>query len=254
MIDLHSHLLPAVDDGVRTVERAVQVLGQMAGRGVTEVCLTPHLEASRAEQGIPASHDDAYARLVGAAPAQVRLHRGVELMLDRPFPPAAAADRRLTLGASRYILVEFTRLVSPLAATNALAHVASLGLVPVLAHPERYACTTPGLAGQWKAGGAVMQVDANTLFARHRRGERARALVAAGLADILAADNHGDTRMVTEPYLHLCEMGGEDQADLLLRRNPGAILADAKALEAVPPLQFRTSLLDRLRQLLDQEE
>jgi protein-tyrosine phosphatase len=254
VIDLHSHLLPAVDDGVRTLERAVQVLEQMAGRGVTDVCLTPHLEASRAEQGIPASHDDAYVRLVGAAPAQVRLHRGVELMLDRPFPPAAAADRRLTLGGSRYILVEFMPMVSPLAATNALAHVTNLGMVPVLAHPERYACTTPGIVAQWKAGGAVMQVDANTLFARRRRGERARALVAAGLADILAADNHGDPRTVSEPYLHLCELGGGEQADLLLRRNPGGILADAATLEAVPPLQFKTSLLDRLRKLLDQEE
>ena len=46
MIDLHSHLLPAVDDGARTVEQAVAVLGTMAQHGVTGICLTPHLTAT----------------------------------------------------------------------------------------------------------------------------------------------------------------------------------------------------------------
>jgi protein-tyrosine phosphatase len=253
VIDLHSHLLPAVDDGSRSVAQSVGVLEQMAARGVTDICLTPHLQASRAEAGPPPAWDTAWQALSAGHTAPIRLHRGVELMLDRPLPPPAASDRRLTLAGSRYLLVEFTRLVSPTAAYNALAHVASLGLVPVLAHPERYACTTPQLASAWKAAGAVLQVDANTLFAQRTRGERARALLAAGLADILAADNHGDSRTVTGPFVHLCELGAEEQADLLLRRNPSAILADG-VLEPVPSFSWKQPLLERLRALLTMEE
>ena len=253
MIDLHSHLIPGVDDGARSVEQSVAVLKTMVAHGITDVCLTPHLEASRVLSGVPEAYDQAFERLRLAAPSQMRLHRGVELMLDRPLPPEAAANRALTLGGTRYLLVEFTRLVAPNSAYNALAHVASLGLIPVLAHPERYACTTPQLAERWKSTGALMQVDANTLLAERGRAERARLLVAAGMADLLAADNHGDSRMVAAAYVRLSELGGEEQADLLLRRNPEAILAD-RMTEQVQPLAFKTSLLARIRHLFDQEE
>jgi protein-tyrosine phosphatase len=253
VIDLHSHLLPAVDDGSRTVAQSVTVLQQMAARGVTDICLTPHLAASRAEAGPPPTWEPAWVALTAELTGPIRLHRGVEMMLDRPLSPTAAADRRLTLAGSRYLLVEFTRMVAPTSAYHALAHVVSLGLVPVLAHPERYACTTPQVAAAWKAAGAVLQVDANTLFAERTRGERARALLAGGLADILAADNHGDTRTVTEPYVQLCELGAEEHADLLLRRNPSAILADGP-LEPVPSFFWKKPLLQRLRALLTTEE
>lgn len=252
MIDLHCHLLPAVDDGSRSVEQSVTVLTRMAADGVTAVCLTPHLEASRAERGIPRAHDEAFAALAAAAPAGVALRRGVELMLDRPFPPAAATNRALTLGGTRYILVEFTRMAADNAVQHALTHIVELGLVPVLAHPERYPCCTPPAAARWRSTGALMQVDANTLFMPRTRGERARALLAAGLADILAADNHGDTRSLAAPFASLVAAGGVEQAELLLVRNPGAILAD-RGTEEVPPLALRTSLLSRLKQLLDPE-
>ena len=55
MIDLHSHLLPAVDDGSRTVEQSVGVLRRMAGLGITDVCLTPHLRANETVDAPPAS-------------------------------------------------------------------------------------------------------------------------------------------------------------------------------------------------------
>jgi protein-tyrosine phosphatase len=252
VIDLHCHLLPGVDDGSRSVDQSVQVLSRMAEAGVTAVCLTPHLDASRAEQGIPPVYDQAFESLSAVATRNVALHRGVELMLDRPFPRAAASNRTLCLGGSRYLLVEFTRMAAPTAVYNAMNHIANLGLVPVLAHPERYTCCTPQVAAGWKQAGALLQVDANTLFMPRTRGERARQLIAAGLADILAADNHGDDRSVSAPFVTLCEQGGQEQAELLLVRNPAAILAD-QSTENVPPLSLRTSLFERLKNLWNPE-
>jgi hypothetical protein len=62
-------------------------------------------------------------------------------MLDRPLPGEVAADRRVTLGGSRYILVEFPRLITFQAVAAALRRVIETGLVPVLAHPERACCS-----------------------------------------------------------------------------------------------------------------
>ena len=97
-----------------------------------------------------------------------------------------------------------------------------------------------------------MQVDAGTLSAHTQRGERARQLVAEGLADILAGDNHGDERSVAIGVAMLREHGGDTQAELLGTVNPQAILADGD-LEPVPPLPLKASWLGRLRRLLDGE-
>lgn len=253
MIDLHSHLLPGVDDGSKSVEQSVRVLVAMRDAGVTAVCLTPHHSVSRIARGLPESHDSAFAALSAAAPKEVVLYRGVELMLDRPVSAAIREHPQLRLGGTRHILVEFTSQVAIPAATNALHQIVQAGLIPVLAHPERYRAATPQAVAQWKGVGALMQVDATTLLTGRGRGQRAREILAYGLADIIAADNHGDGRVIGTGYRFLCEAGGASQADLLVRKNPAAILADAP-VEPVPPLAIKTGFMDKLKQLLGQDE
>jgi protein-tyrosine phosphatase len=249
VIDLHSHLLPGVDDGSRTVEQSVGVLRRMAEQGITDVCLTPHLRANETATAPPERHDRAFAALRAAAPALPRLHRGAEVMLDRPLPLAGERMRRISLGGTRYLLVEFPRLVSVEAVTNALSRIRDAGLVSVLAHPERYSACSVEAVAFWRGLGARMQVDATTLLSPQTRGQRARQLVAAGLADILAGDNHGDERSIAAGADFLRAQDGEHQAELLTVRNPGAILRDEPLTDA-PPLAIRRTWMQRLRQML----
>jgi protein-tyrosine phosphatase len=250
VIDLHSHLLPGVDDGSRTVEQSVKVLGSMAGQGITDVCLTPHIKASRAEAGPPPVHDQAFTALRQAAPPAPRLHRGAEIMLDRPLTRPVASARNLTLNGTRYILVEFPRLVPFDIATTALSQVLDLGLLPILAHPERYSCCSVEGVRHWKALGARMQVDSTTLLTGQARGQRARQLVGDGLADILAGDNHGDDRSVATGADFLQAQDGSEQVELLAVRNPAAILSD-QPLTPVPPIRIRQSWMRRIKDFLE---
>ena len=96
-----------------------------------------------------------------------------------------------------------------------------------------------------------MQVDATTLLTPQARGQRARALVAAGLADILAADNHGDDRSIaTRTAISL----GRRTAPSRRTCSPGSIPAPSwptSRSTPVPPLELRRSWLQRLRHLLE---
>ena len=250
MIDLHSHLLPGVDDGSRTLAQSVAVLATLVEQGVEAVCLTPHLLASNAVTGTPRGHDRIFEELRAAAPAEIALYRGAEVMMDRPLDPRVGQDRAVTINQTRYLLLEFPRLVTAHAVEQALIGVTGAGLVPLVAHPERYWCVSPALAQHWKELGAVLQVDGPTLLSPRPRGDRARLLVAHGLADIAAADNHGDDRSLRPVQDALVEMAGSQQAELLLAANPRAILED-RVLEPVPPLSWRLSIVARLRSLLD---
>jgi protein-tyrosine phosphatase len=251
VIDLHNHLLPGVDDGSPSVSHSVRVLEAFASQGITAVCLTPHLLASEAAAGVPARHEEAFRALRPAAPDGVTLHRGAEVMLDRPLPDEVAADRRVTLGGSRYILVEFPRLITFQAVAAALRRVIETGLVPVLAHPERYACCSPEAVVRWRelrrahAGGRH-----DTLSTRARGGRPGTRR--ARLADILAADNHGDDRSLAAPHAMLVEQdggpgpvahGGQS------RRHPRGRRRDSRAAD-----RARLALFTRIKRLFDQEE
>jgi protein-tyrosine phosphatase len=253
VIDLHSHLLPGVDDGSRSTAQSVNVLREMAKAGVTDVCLTPHMRADEVEAGPPAKHERAFEELKAAAPELPRLHRGAEVMLDRPLAKEIRQIRRVTLGGTRYILVEFPRLVALGAVSNALARIKDAGLLAVVAHPERYSCCAPSAVERWREAGALMQLDASTLFRSSARGVRVRELLEHGLGDIIAGDNHGDTRTVAAGFKFLAEQDGLQQAELLTATNPGAILKDEPVLP-VPPIRIKQSLIQRLRVLLEGEE
>jgi protein-tyrosine phosphatase len=253
VIDLHSHLLPAVDDGSRSVTQSIKVMKEMAKHGVTDVCLTPHLRAGQLAAAPPRSHDDAFEALQAAAPTLPRLHRGAEVMLDRPLPVSGDSVRRCTIGGTRYLLVEFPRMVAYDTVTIALGRVVDAGLLPLLAHPERYTCCSPDAVARWRELGARMQVDATTLLSTQSRGQRARALVAAGLADILAADNHGDDRSIATGRKFLEAQDGAGQAELLTLMNPRAILDD-QSLTPVPPVEIRRSWMQKIRQLLEGDQ
>jgi len=250
VIDLHSHLLPAVDDGSRSVEQSIKVLTAMAEHGITDVCLTPHMQASRTEAGPPPAHERAFETLLAQAPSAPRLHRGAEVMLDRPITRPVALARNVTLGGTGYMLVEFPRLVAGDLITNALSQVIEQGLIPVLAHPERYSSCSVAAVRHWKSLGAKMQVDSTTLLTPQARGQRARQLVAEGLADILAGDNHGDERTVATGAQFLRAQDGAEQVELLAVENPGAILAD-RPLTPVPPLRIRQSWMRRIKEFLE---
>ncbi|MDQ3426645.1 MAG: hypothetical protein M3477_02325, partial [Gemmatimonadota bacterium] len=131
MIDLHSHLLPGVDDGSRSVAQSVGVLRTMAEVGLTDVCLTPHFRAGQITEVPPPAHETAFAALTAEAPPQPKLHRGAEVMMDRPLAGSAAGLRHITLAGTRYILVEFPRMVAGDTVANALGRIVDLGLIPI---------------------------------------------------------------------------------------------------------------------------
>ena len=246
MIDLHTHLLPGVDDGSASIEASVAVLAQFASDGVEVVVCTPHLRASDAARAPRAEHEAIMSRLRAAAPNVPRLELGWEIMLDEPG--ANLATPGLGLGTSRAVLVEFPRTSPPSTGAAELFRLRMSGVVPILAHPERYWGCTVAQVREWKRCGAVIQMDAVMLLGRSPLAALAHDLVAEGIVDCMASDNHGDRRSLTMARTWLAEVGETGQADVLTRENPRRLLANEPLLP-VSPLVRRKGVLNRLREL-----
>lgn len=247
MIDLHTHLLPGVDDGARTFAASAAVLERFAATGVEMVVCTPHLRASEAHAAPAVRNTALLQELRARVPGAPELRLGWEIMLDRPGADLFAPELRL--GDAPAILVEFPRTGVPPRAGAELYRLRQGGVVPVVAHPERYWGVSLTHVREWRAAGAVMQGDATILLGTGERSRLARTFLANGLLDVLASDNHGDVRSIAAARTWLTERGAAEQAALLLEHNPRRLLA-GEPLEAVPPADVEPGVIERLRALL----
>ncbi len=256
MIDLHSHLLPNIDDGSRSVEQSVRVLEAFRAAGITDVVLTPHTSVSVLSSNLDDEIEqraEVLEMLKSRVPAHPSLHLGYEVMLDRSPEPGMLTDRRLTLAGSRYALVEFRVGESPERAARLLAAAGHPEIVVIVAHPERYWCCSVGDIAGWRHGGARLQLDAITLTRNNPRGHRARELLRAGLADIVAADNHGSSRTVAAAVEYLSQRGQHEAARILAVENPQAVIED-REMEEVGVVRVGTRIGDLVRRYLRSEE
>ena len=246
MIDVHSHLLPGVDDGSRTFEQSIEVLQRFAADGVECVVLTPHLNVSRLADAPYERHVELLAELRQRAPASPELRLGWEIMLDEPRRDLRA--RRFSLGDSNAVLVEFPLSGVPEQGGEELYRIRSSGVVPVLAHPERYWGCSAAKVHAWRQAGAVIQMDTAGLVGKGRIAKVSRQLLEFGLVDLFASDNHGDTRTLATARDWLLEVSSREHADLLTRTNARRLL-DGEPMAPVPPLPTTTGIFSRVREL-----
>lgn len=244
MIDIHSHLLPGVDDGSPTVDVSIPVLRRFAASGVRLVVCTPHLEASRAATAPYDRHAEILETLRRRAPNGLELLLGWEIMLD--IPRADLRSPQLSLGGSTAVLVEFSHGGVPPTAAEELFRQRMSGIVPILAHAERYWGTTPERVKEWRRVGAVIQVDSAALHSHGRTQRLAVDLLQRGLVDVIASDNHGDSRSLASARDWLLDMGATEQAQLLTDTNASRLLANEPPLP-VPPFEPQRGMLTRLR-------
>lgn len=249
MIDVHSHLLPGVDDGSPSIAASVPVLQRFAVDGVRRLVCTPHLEASRAARAPYEQYSTILAELRRAAPPDIRIDLGWEIMLDVPGADLRAPE--LALAGSTAVLVEFPRTGVPPNSAEELFRLRMSGIVPVLAHPERYFGSTPEQVAAWRRAGAVMQLDVQALFGTGRTTMAAMRLVEAGLIDLFSSDNHGDSRSLAHGRQWLAEHATEEHVGLLTETNAARLLA-GEPVVPVPPLppKRRKGMLARLRDML----
>jgi protein-tyrosine phosphatase len=244
VIDLHSHILPGLDDGSRTVEDARELARRAAADGVTAIAATPHVRADyptrpeEMERGVLALRQDFVEQRI---PVEV-LHGG-ELDLVMLGSLDDDALRRFSLARSeRYLLLEFPYTGWPSGLEETVADLGRRGFVSVLAHPERNreAQADPGRLAEAVRLGALVQLTAASVEGRIGRSSQraAQRLLDAGLAHVLASDAH--TPEIREAGLATAveAVGDERLAAYLTVEAPGAIVA-GEALPGAPPPRAR---------------
>jgi protein-tyrosine phosphatase len=260
MIDFHSHLVPGVDDGATDLAQSRSALEVMRAQGVRALVTTPHLSGSLTTQpermeeffGLLDPAWERFRELAAAEFPDLRVERGLEVMLDTPA--LDLSDARLRLAGTSFVLVEFPFLSVPPNSAAAIYGLRSQGWRPVIAHPERYRAVDPELrlVEEWRRVGGLLQVNCGSLVGRYGRQAQTTAfrLLRRGWVSYLSSDYHArGTCALDESRRALVEKGAEDHARLLLEENPGRLIEDRAPLEVPPLPDEKMSLWRRLLSL-----
>jgi protein-tyrosine phosphatase len=233
LIDLHSHVLPGLDDGAADLEEALAICAAAAADGITTLAATPHVR-QHDYPTTPDAMERAFDALQAAGPP-VEIVRGGELDLAELSRPAEEL-RRFALGGSRYLLVETPYLGWPLDFAERLFRLQVQGFGAVLAHPERNpdVMERPDLLEPIVAGGALVQVTAASVDGRLGKHSRAcaRTLIDRGLAHMIASDAHAPEIRAIGLSAAAASVGDDHLARWLTVDVPAAVLADKE-----PPLR-----------------
>ena len=193
--DWHCHILPGVDDGIRTMEEALEVLAFYEQTGIREVWLTPHIMED-CPNGT-AALGERFQELKSAYKGGIKLNLAAENMMDALFASRLAAGDLLPIGGqasatSKMILVETSYYNAPMGFDDTLNDMILNGLQPVLAHPERYEYMDPAHYARLREAGVLFQLNLMSLAGLYGQpaAKRASRLLQEGYYSLMGSGLH----------------------------------------------------------------
>ncbi len=232
MYDVHSHILPGLDDGAKTVEEFVAMARAAAAGGTTVMLATPHRRDVTENVSIPYLRELAAKMVETARGVGLTLVLGMENHLDVNLPEALSRGAALPMNGTRYALVELPFFGHPDYVEPVLFDIQESGITPVLAHPERIELVQrdPDLLRGLVERGMLTQVTAGSvtgLFGDEVK-RLTHSLLRRGLVHILASDTHapeGPRSPALLPGMEAAaEIVGADKARAMVLDTPRAVI------------------------------
>ncbi|HEX9652574.1 MAG TPA: CpsB/CapC family capsule biosynthesis tyrosine phosphatase [bacterium] len=258
MIDIHSHVLPKIDDGPQSWQETMAMLYQAQEDGISEIAITHHILSNlgyEKEDEIILKYNELQDRIKNEN-LKLKVHLGAEIY--------AQADMDLSHKIStyndnkKYFLVEFPMQGIPKFAVDRFFEIIMEGMVPIIAHPERNAgvIRNPMRALEFVQRGARLQMNAGSLLGRHGSHVRDTAMILmnSNLIHFCGSDAHNTSSRpmkLRDTLYAVAEGWGEERARTLFKINPQKALAGEAIIAPDPlPIQpLKTGLFGKIAKM-----
>ncbi len=203
--DIHTHVLPKVDDGSSSMEESLEMLKIAEQEGITHLICTPHQK-----YGGRTGRSAAFKSLTeeaAKAGSKIKLYLGAEVLYFRDLEQAVTEGKVFSINKGEYMLVEFHPQDSYVKIRNGLDDVFSLGYTPILAHAERYNCIVKQFARveDLRGMGVKIQVNASSVTGSLGWGIKrfVHKLLKKQYVDYVATDAHNSEKRA--PRIQKCK-------------------------------------------------
>lgn len=232
-VDIHSHILPALDDGAKDESQFLEMLRMAAADGITDIIATPHFHYRRGH-ATPYQIREAVTKgqqLIKEAGLDIRLYAGNELYYTHELLETVKAGEALTMADSDYVLLEFSPDTERRKIRNAVYQFLSEGYYPIIAHMERYQAFQKHMdfAAEIFDMGAYYQINAGSILgaAGWTTKRFTKIMLQSGMIHFIATDAHDMSKRPPhlEKALNRVEKKlGEQEALRYVSNNPQMIL------------------------------
>ena len=228
LIDIHSHVLPYMDDGAKDMGMTLEMLRIAQRDGITDIIVTPHYKAGRFKGDAARTGEllEEIRTRLEEEHININLYPGNEIYYRSELEEKLESGALSTLNGSGYVLVEFSPLDDFVHIRNACEDILGMGYVPVVAHVERYQCMTkcPEHVRELKEMGCDIQVNADSVTGEIGFKVKwfVHKILKEYLVDYIGTDAHGVDKR--KPAMKKCaellyRKYDKNYADALLFRN-----------------------------------
>ncbi|XFA98545.1 CpsB/CapC family capsule biosynthesis tyrosine phosphatase [Candidatus Izemoplasma sp. B36] len=196
MIDIHTHILPNVDDGSPDLETSIELIKNEINQGVTDIFVTPHYYKYRGYLSSSEQNKKIFDMLVDRVnelELKINLYLGMEVYYTIDMLKLLENNTLSTMNHSSYVLIEFSLNKELESIPEAINNLTAKGYVPIIAHPERYPYLTKISEYEYiKRMGALIQVNASSINGYYGRKVKKFVLnlIKNNLVDFVASDIH----------------------------------------------------------------
>jgi tyrosine-protein phosphatase YwqE len=202
-VDLHSHLLPGIDDGVDSMEAAIEVIKGFHNLGYRKLITTPHIMhdfyKNSPENILPLLEAVKYE--ITQAKINIELEAAAEYYLDEHFIDLIDADQPLLSFGDNYVLFELSFVAKPLTLRDAIFKMQTKGYKPILAHVERYLYYHKNIDEliELKHTGVYYQINLLSLSGYYSKAvkQMAQKLISNGMVEFIGSDCHNANQLMS---------------------------------------------------------
>ncbi len=230
MIDIHSHLLPLVDDGSESVETSLALLKYAEGTGVTDIILTPHFKTpyKKTPQELKEIFLE-FNKRKDLENINVNLYLGNEVHYSKNTRKTLRENGALSLNGTNYVLIEFDYF-NQTDVTEAVYGLIRDGYTPIVAHVERYSYVTLNDIIEIKEMGGLIQINASSLVGevKGRTKKLIKKLFKLSLVDFVSSDAHANRKnYLALSYAYVLKKYGKEVANKVFVDNAKKIIGQA---------------------------
>lgn len=230
MIDIHTHILPYVDDGAENFDEAYDMAVMAVRCGVRAIVATPHSNDMPGEQLQSSFYQ--LKTMLKEEGVPLQLYRGMEIWTSADIVDRLSKHELLSINGTKYVLIEFAFDEEPWWIEAIIQELTDAGYIPVIAHPERYECIqeNPNFLYRCRQLGAFAQMNKGSILGRFGRTAEytAELLLRHNLFNCIASDAHHAyirTTDMTELKRYMERQYSLEYGKLLLEQNPLAMLS-----------------------------
>lgn len=207
-IDIHSHILPGLDDGSRGTGQSVEMLKIAYEQGIDFIIATPHNMPGKGQPPLKVVKErvDKLQNIAKQEGIPIQIMIGTEYYFREEVLELLEEEKGITMNSTEFVLVEFDPMVEKVYFRNAIRDVLASGFRPIVAHVERYAKVMgdKSMLHDLKKMGALIQVNAASVIGDNGRVAKkdVKHLLKERLVDFIATDAHSDGRRA--PFMQKC--------------------------------------------------